>query len=356
MIQPSALPVIPALMPVATMPMARAGDAGEAGEFAALLGVQLEAAPPPLADLPKPATASANVVPDGKELLAPLLPTATITEEEALDVPESNEMEPTPAALPILQIALTPDVPAPARQDSASPAPEPMPTPPTMTLPPAAAPALPSPRPEGKTPSDTPAAAPLPQPPPAAPEEKPRPAPAEAIRTLAPATQIEAPIAPAATFHPIATTPQVSALPTAQPHARHDFATLVDRLVEARDAALTVQTPQSVAAAVTHSEFGEVSIRFEHRGDALSVSLASADPDFTRAVQAATPAAQANTAGDNGAQPQRQDGSGQQSAASSGNSHQPQSQQRQGTASPRAPIQQDRNGGQKQPANGGIFA
>lgn len=65
----------------------------------------------------------------------------------------------------------------------------------------------------------------------------------------------------------------------------HDFAGLIDRLVAARDA---VQ-PQAVSIAVQHADFGEISLRLRHDGEALSVSLASADPDFARIASTATP-------------------------------------------------------------------
>jgi len=42
---------------------------------------------------------------------------------------------------------------------------------------------------------------------------------------------------------------------------------------------------------VQHADFGQVSLNFRHDPDGLSVSAASADPDFARAVQAATAAA-----------------------------------------------------------------
>ena len=74
-----------------------------------------------------------------------------------------------------------------------------------------------------------------------------------------------------------------SALASARPL---DFAGLVDRLVQARDAA----APQSVSLALTHAEFGKISLRFEHDATGLSVGMTSPDPDFARAVSAAIPA------------------------------------------------------------------
>lgn len=73
--------------------------------------------------------------------------------------------------------------------------------------------------------------------------------------------------------------------PTTQPH---DFASLVDRLIAARDAA-TSGAAQPVQVSVAHAEFGQVSLHFHHDEAGLSVSLASRDPEFARAVEAATP-------------------------------------------------------------------
>lgn len=364
MIQPSALPAASAIMPGATMPIA-AGEAGEGGEisagFAALLGVQLEATASkeeqtgPIVG--PPVAVPAEVAREGGALPDALLPIAAIKEEELPELAEGNEMEPAATAFPVLQIALTADTLAPVQQSGLSPAPKARSAPPTMMPAAAALPVPTPPRSEAKTASESPAAAPPPQLAISVPEEKSRPAPTEPIRTFTTPLQSEVSTTPAATFQPVVTATQASVPAAVQPQARHDFATLVDRLVEARDTALTVQTPQSVAAAVTHSDFGEVSIRFEHRGDALSVSLANADPDFTRAVQAAAPAAQANTTGDNTGQPHhRYEASGQQLTPGSGNSQQSQPQQRQGSASARTPTQQEPDGEQKQPANGSIFA
>ena len=79
----------------------------------------------------------------------------------------------------------------------------------------------------------------------------------------------------------------VQAAPATRPH---DFTALVDRLVAAREA----MQPQAVSVAVQHAEFGPVQLHFRHEAAGLSVSLASPDPDFARAVSAAvTPVQQA---------------------------------------------------------------
>lgn len=86
-----------------------------------------------------------------------------------------------------------------------------------------------------------------------------------------------------------------------------DFAALVDRLVMARDAA----APQTVSLALTHAEFGKISLRFEQDDTGLSVGMTSPDPDFARAVSAAMPPERAGLA-------EQQHGSGQGSGQGPG--------------------------------------
>lgn len=78
---------------------------------------------------------------------------------------------------------------------------------------------------------------------------------------------------------------QVTA-PTAVPTG-HDFGQLIDRLVAAREST----QPQAATLALAHADFGRVELRFASDSTGLSVALASADPDFARAVQAAVPPA-----------------------------------------------------------------
>ncbi|QSR16585.1 hypothetical protein [Novosphingobium sp. KA1] len=75
-----------------------------------------------------------------------------------------------------------------------------------------------------------------------------------------------------------------------------DFATLVSKLGEAREAA----SPHLVRTAITHGEFGPISLQFRHEGGALSVTMANADPAFASAVQTGLAATLAAGAG-NGA-------------------------------------------------------
>lgn len=149
--------------------------------------------------------------------------------------------------------------------------------------------------------------------------------------------------------------------PATGSEAPRDFAQLIDRLAEAREAFRSAQAPQSVVAAIAHAEFGQVQLRFEQDGGALSVSLASPDPEFARAVQAAAPAGQQSMSQDNTATPQRSDPAGQQgSGAASG---QPQSQQRgqaqaqQSTEPRERPAQPGEQPGEaKPPRRNSIFA
>jgi hypothetical protein len=141
---------------------------------------------------------------------------------------------------------------------------------------------------------------------------------ADAAESQSPPVAAAAP-QPTLSIQDVQPVPQTSDPATAAPaitanhQTGHDFATLVDRLVEAREAAL----PQAVHAAVSHSEFGQVSLRFDQDASGLSVSMSSADPDFARAVQATASSAGSQTASDNGQSAPRQDASTQQQTAGS---------------------------------------
>ena len=87
----------------------------------------------------------------------------------------------------------------------------------------------------------------------------------------------------------------VSTAPSAA-DPRHDFTALVDRLIDARKAT----EPRVVEVSVRHAEFGDVSVRFNSAPEGLSVSLSSPDPDFARAVDAASAASRDGTASDRG--------------------------------------------------------
>lgn len=80
-----------------------------------------------------------------------------------------------------------------------------------------------------------------------------------------------------------------------QPIRPHDFATLVERLAEARETA----RGGVAELAVNHADFGKVSMSFRHdEGIGLTVGLSASDPEFAQAVSAAMPAERAPS-GDN---------------------------------------------------------
>ena len=65
--------------------------------------------------------------------------------------------------------------------------------------------------------------------------------------------------------------------------ARHEFTAMIDRLIEARDLA----GAQPIAMTLRHEDFGTVSLNFRTADDGLTVTMASPDPEFARAVGAA---------------------------------------------------------------------
>lgn len=143
-------------------------------------------------------------------------------------------------------------------------------------------------------------------------------------------------------------------LPPAEAAIRpHDFGQLIDRLVAAREAI----APQAVSLTLAHAEFGRIDLSFANNERGLSVALASPDPDFARAVQAAAPPAPAS------ADPGTPRQSGGQSAPHDGPASQPHgqpagngSERRDGRAAARpdpnpAPPRRETSGGET-----GIFA
>lgn len=65
--------------------------------------------------------------------------------------------------------------------------------------------------------------------------------------------------------------------------APQDFATLVSRLHEAREAG----AGQTVRTALVHAQFGHIALQFRPDDAGMSVSMTSADPDFAASVQSA---------------------------------------------------------------------
>lgn len=143
-------------------------------------------------------------------------------------------------------------------------------------------------------------------------EEAPAPARAASAASIAPVAQ-EA--ASATASAPVqtgvgATTPTGPAAPVSTSFSSaanlsveqpQDIGTLVDRLVEAREAAM----PHVVRAAVSHGQFGSIAMQFQSDDTRLSVTMTSADPDFAPAVQAA--AAQAAASSDQSSGQSRSD-------------------------------------------------
>ena len=111
-----------------------------------------------------------------------------------------------------------------------------------------------------------------------------RPLKAVLAERAAPADLLPA-LASAAPEGDLLSTPQAAASAPSAPPAptRHDFAAMIDRLIEARDMA----GAQPIAMTLRHEDFGAVSLNFRTADDGLTVTMASPDPEFARAVGAA---------------------------------------------------------------------
>lgn len=265
----------------------------------------------PVATARTPARALPQTLPQAPHQAAPM---AAATSTVAIATASRTLFHATAAVAPV------PATPAPPATlpliEPASPSDEAAATPITVLPAPAAAtaaasananrfrvaPTAPKPQPQG---ADAAAAATPPLIVKPAADQQPVEAPPIVARAAAPAVERDRPAAPAVQqpVPAIADTsqalPQNAAAPapvqsSAVPQPGHDFVKLVDRLIEARDAV----TPQSVHAAIKHAEFGQVSLHFQQDAGGLTVSMASADPDFTPAVQAAMPADRGGTASD----------------------------------------------------------
>lgn len=113
---------------------------------------------------------------------------------------------------------------------------------------------------------------------------------------------------------PAASAPVPGALPTSAPtptapqgatasSAPMDVARIVETIARAREEA----QPAAVEVSVRHAEFGPVSLRFEQDKGDLTVALRNADPDFVRAVSAATASDPSQARGDTRQDPSRQE-------------------------------------------------
>lgn len=126
-----------------------------------------------------------------------------------------------------------------------------------------------------------------------------------------------------------------------RPAQRIDVTTLVDTIARARSDHAAA-TPAPVAVALTHAEFGKVSLRFHTDDEGLAVTMASADPAFAPAVVRASDAASAQ--GQPSFAPVPQQSSGTAAAQDTSRGGPPQS----GTD-----VSQGHGQGQSQAANGG---
>lgn len=75
--------------------------------------------------------------------------------------------------------------------------------------------------------------------------------------------------------------------PAADTGVSRDMSALVDRLVETRAAMRSGAPAQWVQTSIQHAEFGRVALQIRQDGDNLSVAMASNDPGFAPAAQAA---------------------------------------------------------------------
>lgn len=120
------------------------------------------------------------------------------------------------------------------------------------------------------------------------------------------------------TAAPVSHTATIASAAAPAAEGPQDFSTLVARLTEAREAA----SPHLVRTAISHSEFGQISLQFRHEDGALSVTMANSDPGFTAAVHAAANASLAGDANGNASPRQQQQqhtpAPSQQQAAASG--------------------------------------
>lgn len=142
---------------------------------------------------------------------------------------------------------------------------------------------------------------------------------AEAPAITGPATPASAPIAVvAAPLAPPLQPPGWTAAPAQAPaEGPQDFAQLIDRLAAAREKA----QPLTTTLALAHAEFGPVQLRFSNDRDGVSVALASADPEFARAVQVAVQPVAPTMADNTAAQPRYQGQASGQFESQSGQPH-----------------------------------
>ncbi|WDF73258.1 hypothetical protein [Novosphingobium sp. KACC 22771] len=86
---------------------------------------------------------------------------------------------------------------------------------------------------------------------------------------------------------PSADTSRTAAPAITETGVSRDMSALVDRLVETRAAMRAGAPAQWVQTSIQHAEFGRVALQIRQDGDNLSVAMASSDPGFAPAAQAA---------------------------------------------------------------------
>ena len=168
----------------------------------------------------------------------------------------------------------------------------------------------------------------------------------------------------AAALPPLATgaASPVSASPVSAPQP-HDFAALIERLVDARQTVQATLASQTIQATFEHPEFGRLSLQFRQDPSGLTVSFANPEPDLARAVQTMATTTAFPGSGETGTA-QRQDGQGGGSMLSGQAQGQAATQQQRGQAQPREPVAAasaqhrhlDETSGSPSAARNGIFA
>lgn len=154
-------------------------------------------------------------------------------------------------------------------------------------------------------------------------------------------------IAPAVPVVPSTSASQPLRAEAAAP-TRVDFATLVDTIARAREQAAPQSPTVPVAVSLAHADFGPVALRFRHDGDALAVTMSSADPGFVPAVAAASVADAGARSGQQqqqpaDAQPRQHYGSQQPSPGQSGSYGQSFAQAGQGQTGQNQPDPRQQN-------------
>ncbi|MCK9542293.1 MAG: hypothetical protein M0R03_09730 [Novosphingobium sp.] len=369
------LPVLPSNPAPAGVspPDMQGAETPENGGFMVLLALELAAFAPVGPEAAGEAGAALPIVdgnPGGKDLPVALPPIAGPASDEMMVAADGEAEQPLdavppvpPAAFPLAPVMQNePD----AVLETVARGRRPLPqlTNPQLTNPPRTelAPAGPVP------PAQTPAATPRPEMPAIrlvdAPPAAERPV-SSAGKTLAPPVAVDAPVpspslgadlavqAPAVACQPQAA---ASPLPSAAPMPR-DIATLIDRLVEARDGAASQAGGATVAATLAHAQFGRVAMQLRPDDGGLTVAMTSGDPGFAPAAQAAVAASAQSAPAEDGRGSQPRPDQQQSPAGQQPGSHSPSSQARQSGTGRTAPEREGQVSDEADPRrDNGIYA